>query len=40
MTRKVICLKDGMITSSSNCDEDSIMFSSEECNKHPCGKGK
>ncbi|XP_074105077.1 proteoglycan-like sulfated glycoprotein papilin isoform X3 [Cotesia typhae] len=38
MIRKVICLKDGMITSTSNCDENSIMFSSEECNKHPCGK--
>ncbi|XP_034936854.1 papilin isoform X2 [Chelonus insularis] len=38
MTRKVICMKNNMSVSVSECDEDSIMFSTEECNKHPCSE--
>ncbi|XP_044011690.1 papilin isoform X3 [Aphidius gifuensis] len=38
MTRKVICMKDNMTVPTSNCDADTIMFGSEECNKHPCSE--
>lgn len=40
MTRKVICMKDDVVVPASNCDVDSIMFRSEDCNKHPCDDGK
>lgn len=35
-TRKVICLADGNSVAPSKCGEDTIAFSSEDCNKQPC----
>lgn len=40
MTRKVICMKDNKTVSVSQCDADTIMFSTEECNDQPCEEGK
>lgn len=35
-TRKVLCLADGKEVKPAKCGEDSIAFSSEDCNKEPC----
>lgn len=40
MTRKVICMQDNKTVSVSQCNADSIMFSSEKCNDQPCEEGK
>lgn len=34
--RKVICIADGKTISAKSCGEDTIAFSTEECNKEPC----
>ncbi|XP_072747679.1 papilin isoform X3 [Anoplolepis gracilipes] len=39
MTRKVICMKDNKTVSVSQCDADTIMFSTEKCNDQPCEEG-
>ncbi|CAL1675129.1 unnamed protein product [Lasius platythorax] len=39
MTRKVICMKDNKTVSVNQCDADTIMFSTEECNDQPCEEG-
>lgn len=35
-TRKVMCLLNGVTVKDSQCSEDNIEFSSEECNKNAC----
>lgn len=35
-TRKVLCIADGNAVAPAKCGEDSIAFSSEDCNKEPC----
>ncbi|RLU15132.1 hypothetical protein DMN91_013019 [Ooceraea biroi] len=40
MTRKVICMKDNKTVSVSQCDADTIMFSTEKCNDEPCEEGQ
>lgn len=35
-TRKVLCIADGKEVKPDKCGEDSIAFSSEDCNKEPC----
>lgn len=35
-TRKVLCIADGQEVKPGKCGEDSIAFSSEDCNKEPC----
>lgn len=40
MMRKVICMKDNKTVPVSQCDADSIMFSTEKCNDQPCEEGK
>lgn len=40
MTRKVICMQDNKTVSVSQCNADTIMFSSEKCNDEPCDEGK
>lgn len=37
-SRKVLCLQDNNTVSIVNCDGNSIPFSSESCNNHPCGE--
>lgn len=37
-TRKVLCLLDGVAVKDSQCSEDNIEFSSEECNKEACSE--
>lgn len=37
-TRKVLCLLEGMAVKDSQCSEDNIEFSSEECNKNACSE--
>lgn len=37
-TRKVLCLLDGVAVKDSQCSEDTIEFSSEECNKNACSE--
>lgn len=36
-TRKVLCLSNGKSVPETQCDEETIEFGSEECNKAPCG---
>lgn len=35
-SRKVLCIANGEAVDAKKCDEDSIAFSNEECNKEPC----
>lgn len=35
-SRKVLCIADGVPAGPEKCGEDSIVFSSEDCNKQPC----
>lgn len=35
-TRKVLCIADGNAVAPTKCGEDTIAFSSEDCNKEPC----
>lgn len=35
-TRKVLCLANGTAISAAKCDEETIEFSSDDCNKQPC----
>lgn len=37
-TRKVLCLQENETVAISNCDGNSVPFSSESCNNHPCGE--
>ncbi|XP_019882164.2 papilin isoform X4 [Camponotus floridanus] len=39
MIRKVICMRDNKTAPISQCDADSIMFSTEKCNDQPCEEG-
>lgn len=39
-TRKVLCLVDGVTVKDSQCSEDTVEFSSEECNKNECSEDK
>lgn len=35
-TRKVLCLSNGTAVPNTKCDEETIEFSSDDCNKEPC----
>lgn len=35
-SRKVLCIANGESVAATKCDEDSIAFANEECNKEPC----
>ncbi|XP_073996018.1 proteoglycan-like sulfated glycoprotein papilin isoform X3 [Rhodnius prolixus] len=37
-TRKVVCVKNNKTVDTSNCDEGTILFSLDNCNKQPCGE--
>uniref|UniRef100_A0A8D8Q017 Papilin n=1 Tax=Cacopsylla melanoneura TaxID=428564 RepID=A0A8D8Q017_9HEMI len=37
MERKVLCFIENRTVASTECDPEKIMFTSEECNKKPCG---
>lgn len=39
MSRKVICMKDNKTAPVTQCDADTIMFSTEKCNAEPCEEG-
>lgn len=38
MTRKVLCLQDNETVPITNCDGNSVPFSSDTCNNNPCGE--
>lgn len=38
-SRKVICMKEEKVIPATNCDANSVPFSSETCNLQPCGDG-
>lgn len=40
MARKVICMKDNKMVPVSQCNANTIMFSTEKCNDQPCEEGK
>lgn len=40
MSRKVICMKDNKTVSVSECNPDTIIFSTEKCNDQTCEEGK
>lgn len=40
MSRKVFCIIGNKTVDTSQCKPETLLYSSEDCNKHPCGEGK